>query len=185
MSDFYNVLPFSYSGSGTVPALHHLSRNSHKLSALGFFKPDKMRIVMTNYPKWAMFCEGINDNGDGSTAWQYLQNLQTGVFAQGYPGFQPCIFATAPFANNIVNVLSQINYHGMVWGKLRTMSVQDDPPQVSERDFLMQYGLVHKFVGEANKEKLSSAPKDSGNVFIPILGDGTDLFIQMSNLVHV
>jgi hypothetical protein len=59
------------------------------------------------------------------------------------------------------------------------MDVHDDPPPTYQKLWLMQYGLMHRYVAEGRGEVLYMAPKDKGEVYVPIISDGTPLYVNM------
>lgn len=176
MSDLYSIKPFSTDG-GQIPALHTLS----PMRPNGVINEnDKFTIVLKKYPKWNKYLQDINNNGLFSRAWKYLKQQTSGVIQNGGKMFQSCIFATAPFALNYVDILHIINIGSNNYGQVRCMNVHDAPPPVYQRIWLMQYGLMHRYVAEGKDEVLWMAPKDKGEVYVPILSDGTPLYINMS-----
>jgi hypothetical protein len=175
MANLYTIGPFHTDG-GQVPALHHLS----PMRSNGIIdENDKFAIILKKYPKWNKYLQAINYNGLFSRAWAYLKQQTSGVIQNNGKVFQPCLFATAPFAINLTNILKVVTIGPEDWGQIRTQNVHDDPPPVAQKTWLMQFGLMHRFVAEGKGEILYMAPKDSGNVFIPILSDGTPLYIKM------
>lgn len=184
--DLRKIKPFEHSGK-QIPALHDLKRNAHKLALLGFFKPDKFRFNLIDYPNWVTIFKNINQNGAGSRAWAFLIQGTTGVFAQGTKklSFQPCIFATSENAPNLVQVIRTFKYKGAEWAEIKTLNVHNPPPGVGELLNLLNQGLVHRFVAIGMKGRLYPAPKDHGNVFILIVSNGTPLYIEIDKLIKV
>jgi hypothetical protein len=184
--DIRKIKPFVHSGK-QIPALHDLKRNAHKLALFGFFKPDKFRFNMVDYSEWVKSFKGINNNGKASRAWQYLIQGTSGVFAQGTKklSFQPCIFASGEFAQNVVQVYRIFTYQGVEWAEIKTLNVHGVPPTPDKLTDLLRQGLVHRYVSIGMKGKLYPAPKDHGNVFVYIVSNGTPLYIETDKLIKV
>jgi hypothetical protein len=176
MSNFYTVKPLDpFNYSNEVPALHHLYQDTGKK---GIFKPDKLQFFLSS--KWMNFVKSINSKA----AFQYLHQLTSGVFATGTLKFQPCIFATddADNAHNIVNILQKgFYFQGHEYGIVRTMQLSDSVPPTYQLEFLRDYGLVHRYVAQDIKG-LNPAPKADGEVYVPLLSNGTILYMDMTLL---
>jgi hypothetical protein len=188
--DLRYIKPFEHNGK-QIPALHDLQRNAHKLAIPFlpwlFFKPDKFRFNLIDYSGWVQKFKAINYNGTGSRAWAYLIQGTSGVFAQGTKklSFQPCIFATAEFTINRVQVVRTFYYRGTEWAEIKTLNVHDAPPPPSTILDLTSQGLAHRYVAIGKKGQLYPAPKDHGNVYVLILSNGTPLYIETEKLIKI
>ena len=171
----YNVTPFPTEG-GQVPALHHLSPMRSNGTIV---ESDKLAIILSKYPKWNKYLKAINNNGLGSRAWAFLKQQTSGVIQNNGKVFQPCVFATAPFALNYASIQKTVTIGADTWGQVRCMDVHDDPPPTYQKQWLRPFGLIHKYVAEGRGEVLYMAPKDKGEVYVPILSDGTPLYVSM------
>jgi hypothetical protein len=183
----YKIKPFPTNG-GQIPALHHLNRNAHKLAWMNmpqlFFKPDKMAIKIS--AKFNKYLQTINSKA----AWQYLKQQTSGVIQNNGKVFQPCIFSTADFAPNTIEIVNTFTYKGVEWGQVECDSV-NAPDE------------VHRYVAEGRLKKdkdgnpinayeafdgsfvtLSRAPKASGNVWVPIVSD-QPMYIEMNKLITI
>ena len=192
----FHILPFDTPG-GQIPALHDLKRNAHKMAFMGrpdlFFKPGKIAIVLSRYPKWLQWLKAVNNKA----AWKYLNQQTSGVIQNNGKIFQPAAFATAPFAADVVNVLSTFTYGPDEWASIRYMDIRSNPPGADQIGMLMAAGLLHRYVAEGKDKPGNSyptdgggfvalypAPKSNGNVWVPILSN-EPVYINMSCLVAV
>lgn len=211
---WYTVRSIDHNGK-SIPDLRHIHKNVSQQAAQGFFvpdrtvikpveiegwkgkiqaiinmvvsmfKPDKVTINLKRYPEWMDAFARINNNGPKSRALKYLQQLTSGVF-QPWPKLQPCVFATTDFAPNRVWVedVSQY-YQGVQYAQIRTLSLKDDPPAIGNIPAMLAAGVIHKYVSIGLKGKTSPAPKDNGNVYIFVVGDGTPFYVEFDALAEI